>query len=375
MLKKFSVKNYRQFNEILEFDLTANNYSFNSECIKQNLVKLALIYGENGTGKTNLGWALFDIVSHLTDNNSHIETNNYLNAFSKEKYAEFKFEFKFSDRYQKIKTLIYEYQKNENSVLISEKIIIDNNVVLNYNLNQPLMTTLSGAETLNKNINPSQNLSAVKYIYNNTSLDKRNQDNVIFIKFIEFINHILYFRSVFEGKVFSGYKKGLSNIEQDIIKNKNLKNFEQFLSDFGLKFQLVNVKQLNKQTIGVKMGTQVLPFFEIISTGTLSLTYFYYWWQSIKDNQIPLLFIDEFDCSYHFSLSEKIIEKLKKLPNTQVILTTHNTNLLSNELIRPDCGFVIDGLAIKSLNQATERELRQIHNLEKMYLSGEFKND
>ena len=375
MLKKFSVKNYRQFNEILEFDLTANNYSFNPECIKQNLVKLALIYGENGTGKTNLGWALFDIVSHLTDNNSHIETNNYLNAFSKEKYAEFKFEFKFSDRYQKIKTLIYEYQKNENSVLISEKIIIDNNVVLNYNLNQPLMTTLSGAETLNKNINPSQNLSAVKYIYNNTSLDKRNQDNVIFIKFIEFINHILYFRSVFEGKVFSGYKKGLSNIEQDIIKNKNLKNFEQFLSDFGLKFQLVSVKQLNKQTIGVKMGTQVLPFFEIISTGTLSLTYFYYWWQSIKDNQIPLLFIDEFDCSYHFSLSEKIIEKLKKLPNTQVILTTHNTNLLSNELIRPDCGFVIDGLAIKSLNQATERELRQIHNLEKMYLSGEFKND
>lgn len=375
MLEKFSVKNYRQFNEILEFDLTANNYSFNPECIKQNLVKLALIYGENGTGKTNLGWALFDIVSHLTDNNSHIETNNYLNAFAREKYAEFKFEFRFSDKYQKIKPLIYEYQKNENSVLISEKIIINNNVVLNYNLNQPLMTTLSGAENLNKNINPSQNLSAVKYIYNNTSLDKRNQDNVIFIKFIEFINHILYFRSVFEGKVFSGYKIGLSNIEQDIIKNKNLKNFEQFLSDFGLNFQLVSVKQLNKQKIGVKMGTQVLPFFEIISTGTLSLTYFYYWWQSIKDNQIPLLFIDEFDCSYHFSLSEKIIEKLKKLPNTQVILTTHNTNLLSNELIRPDCGFVIDGSTIKSLNQATERELRQIHNLEKMYLAGEFKND
>lgn len=375
MLEKFSVKNYRQFNEILEFDLTANNYSFNPECIKQNLVKLALIYGENGTGKTNLGWALFDIVSHLTDNNSHIETNNYLNAFAREKYAEFKFEFRFSDKYQKIKPLIYEYQKNENSVLISEKIIINNNVVLNYNLNQPLMTTLSGAENLNKNINPSQNLSAVKYIYKNTSLDKRNQDNVIFIKFIEFINHILYFRSVFEGKVFSGYKTGLSNIEQDIIKNKNLKNFEQFLSDFGLNFQLVSVKQLNKQKIGVKMGTQVLPFFEIISTGTLSLTYFYYWWQSIKDNQIPLLFIDEFDCSYHFSLSEKIIEKLKKLPNTQVILTTHNTNLLSNELIRPDCGFVIDGSTIKSLNQATERELRQIHNLEKMYLAGEFKND
>ena len=48
MLKKFSVTNYRQFNETLEFDLTASNYSFNQECVKNNLVKLALIYGKNG---------------------------------------------------------------------------------------------------------------------------------------------------------------------------------------------------------------------------------------------------------------------------------------------------------------------------------------
>ena len=118
-----------------------------------------------------------------------------------------------------------------------------------------------------------------------------------------------------------------------------------------------------------------MPFFDIISTGTLSLTFFYYWWQSIKKDKIPLLFIDEFDCSYHFSLSEKIVEKLKKLPNTQVILTTHNTNLLSNELIRPDCGFVIDGKSIKSLNHLTHKELREVHNLEKLYQAGHFNNE
>lgn len=40
MLKKFSVTNYRQFNETLEFDLTASNYSFNQECVKDDLVNL-----------------------------------------------------------------------------------------------------------------------------------------------------------------------------------------------------------------------------------------------------------------------------------------------------------------------------------------------
>ena len=192
---------------------------------------------------------------------------------------------------------------------------------------------------------------------------------------MEFVTHILYFRSVFEGKVFSGYSTGLNNIEQDILANKNLKDFENFLNDFGLNFQLVNVDQLNKNIIGAKMGDKVLPFFDIISTGTLSLTFFYYWWQSIKKNQIPLLFIDEFDCSYHFALSEKIIDKLKKLPNTQVILTTHNTNLLDNQLIRPDCGYIINGKEIRALNKSTVRELREVHNLEKMYQAGEFDND
>ncbi|MGX3067730.1 AAA family ATPase, partial [Ursidibacter arcticus] len=164
-------------------------------------------------------------------------------------------------------------------------------------------------------------------------------------------------------------------ISEDIIANKNLKDFQTFLNECGINYELVTVKNFNKQNIGIKMGDKVLSFFDIVSTGTLSLTFFYYWWQSIKKNKIPLLFIDEFDCSYHFALSEKIVEKLKELPNTQVILTTHNTNLLSNELIRPDCGFVIDGKQIKSLNNLTQKELREVHNLEKLYQAGHFNNE
>lgn len=375
MLKKFTVRNYRQFNEPLEFDLTAGNYAFNPECTHNGLVKLALIYGENGTGKSNLGWAIFDLVSHLTNNENNFLKENYLNALSKDKYATFTFEFIFLDKYQKNKSVIYEYQKNENGILISEKMIIDDELILEYQLNNPFFTNLVGTENLNKNINPSQNLSAIKYVYSNSNLDKRNINNAIFVKFIDFINHILYFRNVFSGKDYIGYKEGLDNISEDIITNKNLKDFQNFLNECGIKYELVTVKNFNKQNIGIKMGDRVLPFFEVVSTGTLSLTFFYYWWQSIKNNKISLLFIDEFDCSYHFALSEKIVEKLKKLPYMQAILTTHNTNLLSNDFIRPDCGFIIDGKKIKSLNNLTEKELREVHNLEKLYQAGHFSNE
>ncbi|MGX3067074.1 AAA family ATPase, partial [Ursidibacter arcticus] len=95
MLKKFTVSNYRQFNEPLEFDLTAGGYAFNTTCVQNDLVKLALIYGENGAGKSNLGWAIFDLVSHLTNNENNLSKDNYLNALSKDKYAKFKFEFDF----------------------------------------------------------------------------------------------------------------------------------------------------------------------------------------------------------------------------------------------------------------------------------------
>lgn len=379
MLKRFSVTNYRQFNETLEFDLTASNYAFNQDCVKDSLVKFALIYGENGTGKTNLGKAIFDAVSHLTDYTSMKSEKYFLNAQSDKKSANFTFEFLFQER-RKTHEVIYEYEKDDKETLISEKIYINKELILDYKVGNPFTLTLKGTEHLNKNINLSQNLSAVKYVYSNTSLnvslDKRNLNNRIFLAFFEQIKGMLLFRNVFDGIHYIGQNNGGINILESIIDNGNLKDFEKFLNEFGLDFKLVAIRSLEEKSIGIKFGKKVLPFFNIISTGTKSLTLFYYWWQIIKiENKVSLLFIDEFDASYHFALSEKIVEKLKQLSNTQVILTTHNTNLLSNEIIRPDCGYVIDGKTINSLNKSTNKELREVHNLERLYQAGEFSNE
>ncbi|WP_167432607.1 AAA family ATPase [Moraxella equi] len=379
MLKKFTVRNYRQFNEPLEFDLTAGNYAFNPECTHNGLVKLALIYGENGTGKSNLGWAIFDLVSHLTDNKYKSWTYDCVNAYSNTDIVEFEFHFVFFAN-NKSANVIYKYQKKYGypyGNLLYEQLIIDDEIVIEYNIEKDIKSTLNGFQTLSdKSLNPEQNLSAIKYLYKNIKINDRDFNDIVFKKFFDFCNKIIHFRGLpieTSGYSHIGYNN-IINIGDRILKDNKLKDLEKFLFDNGLDFKLIEIDDGGKR-IGVSMGNKEFLLFDIASSGTRNLVIFYYWLQEAISHQIPLLFIDEFDCSYHFALSEKIVEKLKQLPNTQVILTTHNTNLLSNELIRPDCGFVIDGKEIKSLNKLTVRELRYAHNLERMYQAGEFDND
>ena len=54
-------------------------------------------------------------------------------------------------------------------------------------------------------------------------------------------------------------------------------------------------------------------------------------------------------------------------------MTFHNTNLMTNRLMRPDCMFILSRRGtLTALYNATIRELREGHNLEEMYISGEF---
>ena len=56
----------------------------------------------------------------------------------------------------------------------------------------------------------------------------------------------------------------------------------------------------------------------------------------------------------------------------QVILTSHNTYLMQNKLTRPDCCYIMSDNKITNLCNATDKEIREAHNLEKMYVNGVF---
>ena len=84
------------------------------------------------------------------------------------------------------------------------------------------------------------------------------------------------------------------------------------------------------------------------------------------------VFIDEFDAFYHYELSESVQKRLRRITGVQVFTTTHNTDLMSNDLLRPDCYFILKDNKIKAISELTEKELRLAHNLQKMYKAGAF---
>lgn len=88
--------------------------------------------------------------------------------------------------------------------------------------------------------------------------------------------------------------------------------------------------------------------------------------------EASLVFIDEFDAFYHFELSENVEKRLRKISNVQIFTTTHNTDLMNNDLLRPDCYFILKDNKIKAISELTEKELRQAHNLQRMYKAGAF---
>lgn len=88
-------------------------------------------------------------------------------------------------------------------------------------------------------------------------------------------------------------------------------------------------------------------------------------------SKASFVFIDEFDAFYHFKLSFNVCKELLKL-NCQIFTSSHNTYLMTNELLRPDCNFLLDKNIIKPLYECTEKELRWGHNIEKLFRGGTF---
>lgn len=366
MLKKFKVSNFKNFEKDFVFDLSeTNGYEFNPDCVKNGIANNIIVYGRNGSGKSNLGFAIFDIIEHLTDNNrSENRYDNYLNGNSKSAFAEFHYEFLINDN-----IVEYKYRKTDYKTLVYERLSINNIECVLFdrtNGSNNFSVNLQGAESLNRIIT-DKSLSALKYIKNNTVLGS-DVITQTFLSLFDFINKMLFFRSL-EDRMYLGMDSfSGKSILDDIIERDKVADYQKFLNDAKIDCKLSVVEDMGRKTIAFKFDKKVISYTDVVSTGTNSLTLFYGWYLRVIESGVSMLFIDEFDAFYHHELSELVVEKLKK-SGVQFILTTHNTSIMTNELMRPDCYFIINRKDIRPLSKCTDKELREAHNLEKFYKS------
>ncbi len=366
MLQRFSVSNFKNFKNKVTLNLGKPlNYEFNQEVVKNGCITKAIVLGINGSGKSNLGLALFDIIWHLTDKEKLISKYNiYSNLDSKKSTTEFEYDFVFRG-----KSLQYRYAKKNPIELVYESLSIDGEEVVNYDYRENTgFTTLKGAETLNL-ISSQNRISRIKYLKSNAILAENNINNIVFYDFMNFVDNMLLFYSLDE-RGYQGFSLGSDSYTQGIIREGKTKEFEQFLKDKGVNYNLIEKEINGYKELFCRFNNGDVAFGAIASTGTKSLALFYYWF--IKISKVSFVYIDEFDAFYHYELAESVVSLLKESVDVQIIVTTHNTDLLSNDILRPDCYFEIKNNTIKSFSESSQKDIRRAHNIQKMYKAGSF---
>lgn len=384
MLKRFTVKNYKNFKDsiCIDFEKIAG-YQYNKDCLTDDLLSKILIYGRNATGKTNLGRALLDIRFMLIQNFFYMNHREgvFLNADSTEDFATFSYAFQF-DR----KELIYQYTRFSDFELRDEKLMIDGALIFQCDFAKKSydFCNLEGiyAETANveRYLEALQKrreedemaefiLPFLRWLINNIALE----NDSILLRLTDYVRKMQMITAN-NGNAMTFY---LSRVQDSFFKSlekeKNLDDLEEFLNQMGVACKLKLKEMPDGQKELYFAHKKLVPFFENISSGTLALVNLYRQIVS-KGWDISLLYLDEFDAFYHYEMAKNVVQYFKKrYPRCQLIMTSHNTNLMTNRQMRPDCLFILSTSGkLTSLCDATSRELREGHNLEKMYISGEF---
>lgn len=371
MLLKFTVSNYKNFQDPITLNFTdTHDYKFNTKCVKNGLLSKVIIYGPNASGKSNLGYALFDIVGLLTDKHTEprqLDEASFINADSDNDIAKFEYYFKKDDH-----IIRYAYEKASPKDIVYEELYIDDCKVYSYNFKNSqsdfVQMSLIGADSLNFEYF-EKNFAVLRYIANNTI-----QQEGSYVKFImNFVSHMLWFRSLQENG-YIGLTTGTDGISEWIIDHGLVKEFQKFLHNIaGIDIELdvlVTQSPIPMRLLFEKHKNCPLAFDQAASNGTRALQLLFYWSQ--RFNEVSFLFMDEFDAFYHYELARNVIKKIVDLDNIQAVFTSHNSYLASNEILRPDCYFVLSKGKLISFADSTDRELREGHNLEKLLRNGEF---
>lgn len=365
MLAKFAVKKFRGFKDKIELDLTRHsNYTFNTFAIRDGVIKNGIIYGPNGSGKTNLSLAIFDIVNHLSQKWKKPDYYfNFTYAGNQNLIVDFEYTFIFNGR-----NVSYCYGKNYMGLLQYEQLSVDGKQVFRRaggkldidNDEFPM------GDSVRHNLADNANkVSIVNFLVTSYPLA---EDNYL-LQLTKFVNGMLWFRCL-ETREFIGLENNVTILDEFIIQNSMVQEFAEFLKNVsGQEYEFATPARGDNALLCI-VDNRKIPFNAISSTGTHALELLFYWVKRMND--ATFVFIDEFDAFYHFKLSFEVCRLLFRL-DCQVFTSSHNTYLMTNDLLRPDCNFIIQDNKIKALCDCTEKELRFGHNIEKLFRGDAFK--
>lgn len=412
MIEEFSFGNFWSFKDIQTLNMTAAKIkSKNSQIDDINvfpinkdtsLLKAKAIYGANASGKSNVIKALVSFIRIIKDSVKEEKALGLLDSFQLSTETEnmptffqlifrigktrYRYGFEADDKSIKSEWLFSTPNKREQPLFIREdKLIVEINQThfeegvmyqkLFENSKDPIFTDTSlflthlsstGFGKLSKQI--IKTISSISII---SGLGHRGMYGIAGDSLSD---------SVKKEFILNFLKKadiGIDDLDTVEITNENLPdNLEDEVKE-DLKKGKIIVSSRTKYNVELKSeGKSDFSFGMQESEGTkkmFELSPFIY--RSLKEG-MPL-FIDEFDSRFHPLLTKKIVELYNSIENkkAQLIFTTHDTNLLSSDLLRRDQIDFIEKDKYGASHLYTLVEIKGIRNdasFEKDYIQGKY---
>ncbi len=406
MLIEFSVKNFLSFKDKVTLSMEKGNGDENLDNIistnNLDLLKTAAIYGANASGKSNLIKALtFAILFIRNSNNNTVGMrlpiiNSFMfDAFTMGKPSEFEFDF-ISNKVR------YKYAFSADATKVYTESLDA------YYTQKP--TNIFTRTNSNEYTFPKAEESKLK------SIESKNTENKLFLAtatnwnyektkdaYLWFVNCIDTYNSFdsISKEVLIDYS---NNGELKTFTLNMLKEFDIFIKDLNVSYEekemdtnmvnmfvppaakavgtpmVSNVKielihevvDKNNNTFNIGMG------LESESEGTRILFFLAPFLKYAFDNS-RVIIIDELEKSLHPAIVEYIIKMFnnKKInkSNSQLIFTTHATNLLNLELFRRDQIWFTEKdpkTATSDLYPLDSFSVRKDENIQKGYINGRY---
>lgn len=368
MLAKMYLTNFLSFKERTEIDLTASKYSIlgKTNVYKSEILKGALFIGPNASGKSNALKGLSFIIKMIKGEG--VSFNRYRCLFSDNPIITIEYEFIFES-----KKVEYAIEHNIQTNSISENLKIDEINVLK-------RTGNTGELRIGQSVTIDDQVDSETLFLRTASFNTgRFPQEPTLRKLMDFLqNSYIVDEYNWDARVGSTITRYAEEFGVEKI-NKYLTAFKyDFSMEYGSESEGAGLKlTLGADNKMVFLKRKSFPFPNVLineSQGNQVFADLLPHLIRVIENA-GMLIVDEFGNSFHNKLAEKIISFfMENAKNSQIFITSHHTNLVSNSVFRPDQINLITFLNTAGSNakRLSQFKPREAQNLEKMYLGGMF---
>ena len=368
MLAKMYLTNFLSFKERTEIDLTASKYSIlgKTNVYKSEILKGALFIGPNASGKSNALKGLSFIIKMIKGEG--VSFNRYRCLFSDNPIITIEYEFIFES-----KKVEYAIEHNIQTNSISENLKIDEITVLK-------RTGNTGELRIGQSVTIDDQVDSETLFLRTASFNTgRFPQEPTLRKLMDFLqNSYIVDEYNWDARVGSTITRYAEEFGVEKI-NKYLTAFKyDFSMEYGSESEGAGLKlTLGADNKMVFLKRKSFPFPNVLineSQGNQVFADLLPHLIRVIENA-GMLIVDEFGNSFHNKLAEKIISFfMENAKNSQIFITSHHTNLVSNSVFRPDQINLITFLNTAGSNakRLSQFKPREAQNLGKMYLGGMF---